>query len=93
MGRMSTEESPKFTLLERLLAYGAAAIIALAVGAYLTTLIVALAAGREALVSGLWPLVTWIAFFGLPIGFVLLIALLIINFTRRGRAARRETQG
>lgn len=87
---MSTDESPKFSMIERLLAYASIAIIALAIGSYLTTLIVALAAGRQALISGLWPLVTWIAFYGLPIGFVLLIALLVISFSRRARAARRE---
>lgn len=85
---MPTDESPKFSLVEKLLAYASIVIIAAAVLAYLTTLIVGLAVGREVLAAGLWPLVAWIAFYGLPVGFVLLIALLVISFTRRGRAAR-----
>ncbi|MBN9612675.1 MAG: hypothetical protein J0H64_04295 [Actinobacteria bacterium] len=93
MGKMPTDESPKFSLVEKLLAYASIVIIAAAVAAYLTTLIVGLAAGREALAAGLWPLVAWIAFYGLPVGFILLIALLAISFTRRGRAARKAGQG
>jgi len=85
---MPADESPKFSLVEKLLAYASIVIIAAAVVAYLTTLIVGLAAGREVLAAGLWPIVAWIAFYGLPVGFVLLIALLVISFTRRGRAAR-----
>lgn len=92
MVRMSTDESPKFTLIERLLAYASIAIIGAAVAAYLTTLIVALVAGRKALVAGLWPIVDWIAFYGLPIGFLLLVTLLVISFVRRGRASRRADQ-
>lgn len=89
MAKMSTDEAPKFSVIERLLAYAAITIIAVAVAAYLITLVVGLVAGRQALVAGLWPLVTWIGFYGLPAGFVLMIALLVISFTRRGRAARR----
>lgn len=83
MGRMSTE-APKYSALERVLAYAAISIIVVAVASYLTTLIVGLAGGRHLLAAGLWPVVTWIAFYGLPIGFVLLVALLVINFSRRG---------
>lgn len=80
------EKTTKHSLFERLLAYASIAIIVVAVAAYLTTLIVAMVAGRTALEDSLWPIVTWIAFYGLPIGFVLLMVLLGINFTRRGRA-------
>ena len=77
-------ETPKVSVLERLLAYSAIIIIVIAVVAFLTTLVVAMVAGRTALENSLWPLVTWLAFYGLPIGFVLLVTLLIINFSRRG---------
>lgn len=87
MGRMS-KETPKFSVFERVLAYAASAIIIVAVLSYLTTLIVGLSAGHEALVDGLWPFVTWVAFYGLPIGFVLLMVLLGVNFTRRGRGSK-----
>lgn len=86
---MSADETPKFSLVEKLLAYASIAIIAFAVLAYLATLIVGLAGGRYLLENGLWPLVAGIGFYGLPVGFLLLIALLIVSFTRRGRAAKR----
>ncbi len=80
---MSTD-SKKFSVAERVLAYAAFAIIVIAVAAYLTTLIVAMVAGREVLAASLWPAVVWISYVGLPVGFVLLMVLLGINFSRRG---------
>lgn len=78
-------EQQQSSVLEKILAYTSVSIIVIAVGAYLTTLIVAMAAGREVLADGLWQIVTFISYIGLPIGFVLLITLLIMNFSRRGR--------
>jgi len=83
MDRMSAQQ--KNSILEKALAYTSVSIIVIAVASYLTTLVVAMVAGREALASGLWQFVTVVAYVGLPIGFLLLIALLIINFSRRGR--------
>lgn len=80
---MSTDEK-KYSIVERVLAYAAFSIMAVAVLAYLTTLIVAMVAGREALAANLWPTVVWISYVGLPTGFVLLMVLLGINFSRRG---------
>jgi TRAP-type C4-dicarboxylate transport system permease small subunit len=83
---MSTEaeDAPKFSIFQRVLAYIAVALIALAVAAYLTTLIVGLLAGREALAGSLWPIVVGISYVGLPVGFVLLVILLAISYRRRG---------
>lgn len=78
-------EQQQSSVLEKILAYTSVSIIVIAVGAYLTTLVVAMAAGREVLADGLWQIVTFISYIGLPIGFVLLITLLIMNFSRRGR--------
>ena len=83
MKRMSTDSS-KFPVVERLLAYSSLTIIAVAVAAYLTTLVVAMVAGRDALAASMWPVVVWISYVGLPIGFVLLMILLVLNFSRRG---------
>ncbi|MDI2098771.1 hypothetical protein [Ruicaihuangia caeni] len=38
--------------------------------------------------SGFWPIVAWIPYVGLPIGFVLIVALLILSARRRGKASR-----
>ncbi len=78
-------EQQKSSVLERVLAYAAVGIMVIAVISYLTTLVVAMAAGREALAHGLWEVVTFISYVGLPVGFVLLMVLLGINFSRRGR--------
>ena len=82
---MRMSEQQQSSVLEKILAYTSVSIIVIAVGAYLTTLVVAMAAGREVLADGLWQVVTFISYIGLPIGFVLLITLLIMNFSRRGR--------
>ena len=75
----------KNSVLEKAHAYTSVSIIVIAVASYLTTLIVAMAAGPKALAGGIWQFVTVIAYVGLPVGFLLLIALLVINFSRRGR--------
>lgn len=38
--------------------------------------------------EGLWPVIMMVPTVGLPIGFVLIIALLILSAVRRGRAAK-----
>ena len=40
--------------------------------------------------GGLWPVVAAIPLWGLPIALLMIIALLVMNFVRRGRAARRS---
>ena len=81
--KMSDQQKP--WVIEKILAYSSISIIVIAVVSYITTLIVAMAVGREVLAEGLWQVVTFIAYVGLPLGFALLITLLIINFSRRGR--------
>lgn len=78
-------DQQKATVLERILAYSSVTIIVIAIASFLTTLVVALAGGREVLAEGLWQVVTAISYIGLPVGFLLLIVLLIINFRRRGK--------
>ena len=78
-------EDTKYSVMERVLAYVAISIMVIAVLSFLTVLVVALVAGREVLANGLWELVSFIAYFGLPTGFVLLMILLGINFRKRNR--------
>lgn len=87
-----TSQAPRFSILERVLAYTAAAIIAVAVLSYFATLIVALVAGREALAHGLWQFVTGVAFYGVPAGFVLVMVVLGLSFSRRSRSARADAR-
>lgn len=78
-------ETKSHSRLERVLAYASVTIIVVAVLSYLTTLFVAMAAGREVLAEGLWQIVVFMSYVGLPVGFVLLMVLLGLNFRRRGK--------
>ncbi|MFT4232324.1 MAG: hypothetical protein QM606_06070 [Leucobacter sp.] len=85
---MSTEASPP-TLLERILAYASLTIIAVALLSFFVTLIVGLN-DRLAIAEGLWPFVYGFSLIGLPIGFVLLILLLVLSQRRRRAEFRRS---
>ncbi|WP_245907503.1 hypothetical protein [Leucobacter massiliensis] len=84
---MPTESRPP-SILERILAYASLAIIATALLSFFATLIVGLN-DRYAMAEGLWPFVYGISLIGLPLGFILLIALLIISQRRRRAEFRR----
>jgi Ni/Fe-hydrogenase subunit HybB-like protein len=75
---------------ERILAYMFVAIVAISILAFIAVMIgTANGAGEnDGFSQGLWPLVLTLPLFGLPIAFLLLIALLIVNGVRRSRAAR-----
>lgn len=90
MKRMSSETHPP-TLIERILAFTSLSIIAIALLSFFVTLIVGMN-DRKAMAEGLWPAVYGISLIGLPIGFVLLIALLIISQSRRRREFRASSQ-
>lgn len=75
--------------LERVLAYMVAGVILLSLASFVA-LIAGTAAGLERgdFTEGIWPLVTMMPLIGLPIGFVLIIMLLVVSAVRRGRAAK-----
>lgn len=85
---MSTAETSSPSLVERILAYSTVTIIVVALGSYFATLIVGMN-NRHALAEGLWPVVYGISLLALPVGFVLLIVLLIVAQRRRSRDVRR----
>lgn len=91
---MPTDKSPESgpSLFERILAVATLSIIVVAVLSYFVTLIVGMN-DREVLADGLWPIVTAIAFVGVPLGFVSLILLLILSMRRRSREAEAERGG
>lgn len=84
---MSTQDSSTPSLFERILAYCTVTIIVVALGSFFATLIVGMA-NRQALADGLWPFVYAVSLWALPIGFVLLVILLIIAGRRRSRDVR-----
>jgi len=75
---------------ERVLAAMFAAVVGLSILAFFAVMIgtMAGAADDDGFSEGGWPFVIMLPWFGLPLAFLLLIALLIVNGVRRGRASR-----
>lgn len=73
--------------LERVLAYMVAASVALSIAAFLAV-IVGTASGVRDFDEGVWPSIIMLPLIGLPLGFVLLIALLVLSAIRRGRETK-----
>jgi len=75
--------------LERTLAYMVAGVILVSLASFVA-LIIGTASGLERgdFTEGIWPIVTIMPLIGLPIGFVLIIVLLVVSAVRRGRAAK-----
>lgn len=91
MVKMSTSESGTPSLIERILAVASLSIIGAALLSYFVTLIIGLN-NREAMAEGWLPIVYGISIYALPVGFVLLVALLIVAQRRRKREVAQETQ-
>ena len=75
---------------ERVLAFMFAAVVGLSILAFIAV-IIGTAAGAGAgngFSEPPWPFIIMLPWFGLPIGFLLLIALLIVNWVRRSRESR-----
>ena len=66
------------------------AIVGLSILAFIAVMIgTAVGAGEnDGFSQGIWPIVLTLPLFGLPIAFLLLIALLIVKDVRRARAGR-----
>ncbi|AWB94781.1 multidrug ABC transporter ATPase [Agromyces badenianii] len=74
---------------ERVLAYMFAAVVGLSIICFFAVMIGTFSGvTREEMGSGVWPIVTMLPWFGLPIAFLLLITLLIVNGVRRARSTR-----
>ena len=76
-------QTPKRAQLETTLAYMAVAVILSSILAILTTLVLALFE-----VDQITPLIVQLPLVGLPIGFILVMALLIVTVVRRSRENR-----
>jgi uncharacterized membrane protein len=67
-----------------------AAVVGLSILAFIAVLIGTSAGvgNNDGFSQGIWPFVLTLPLFGLPVGFVLLIALLVTSAVRRSREAR-----
>lgn len=72
--------------IERVLAAMVASIIALSLLCFVVLLVAGLVGTDVS--TGLWPVVAWIPYVGLPVGFLLIVTLLLLGVRRRGKAAK-----
>jgi hypothetical protein len=78
---------------ERVLAYMVAATIGISILAFLAVMIGTLAGvgADDGFSQGVWPVILVLPLIGLPLGFILLVTLLILNGVRRARESRRDS--
>lgn len=76
--------------IERYLAFGVLILVGLALASFIAVIIgTALGAGEnDGFSHGLWPVLFSFQYYGLPLAFLLIFALLISNAIRRSRAAK-----
>ncbi|MGY4857881.1 hypothetical protein [Cryobacterium sp. AP23] len=91
---MTTQTPHDSGRLEKILAYMVAGVVGLSILAFLAV-ILGTAAGvgdNDGFSKGVWPAVLTLPLFGLPIGFLLVIALMIVSALRRAREARQKQE-
>ncbi|TFD86173.1 hypothetical protein [Cryobacterium serini] len=90
-----TNQTPQtVSRLERVLAYMVASVVGLSILAFIAVIIAtAMGVGQnDGFSRGIWPPIFILPLYGLPIGFVLIIVLIISVGVRRSRAARRDRE-
>ena len=75
---------------ERILAYMFVGVVGVSILSFLAVMLgtFAGAGANDGFSQGVWPAVLMLPWFGLPLAFLLLIALLIVNGVRRARESR-----
>lgn len=77
--------------LDRFLAFAALTLAALSVICFFAIIIgSATGMSQDAFGEGIWPIVAAVPLWGLPAAFVMIIALLVMSFVRKGSAAKRR---
>lgn len=78
--------------VDRILAFTALTLAALSIICFFAIIIgTAVGVNQDSFSTGIWPLVAAVPLYGLPIAFVMIIALLIMSFIRKGSAAKRSS--
>lgn len=91
MSTQNTEPEVPVRQLDRILAFSALGIAAASVVCFFAIIIgTAVGMDQSDFGGGAWPLIAAIPFWGLPVAFVMIIALLVMSFIRKGRAASRS---
>ncbi|WP_221585856.1 multidrug ABC transporter ATPase [Microbacterium sp. G2-8] len=81
-------DAPPVRRVDKILAMMSLGILVLSIGCFVSVMIAG-AVGVEDYSSGVWPQVFIVQMVGPVVSFLLLLALLIMSFIRRGRANRR----
>jgi hypothetical protein len=90
MSTQNSEPEVPVRRVDRILAFSALAIAAASVVCFFAIIIgTAVGMDQAAFGEGVWPLIAAIPFWGLPLAFIMIIALLVMSFVRKGRAASR----
>ena len=89
---MTSSPSHAADVVERVLAYAIAALVLLSLISFIADIAGTVSGASDTFGEGLWPVVLIFPLIGLPLGFVLVIALLVASFLRRGREARMNRQ-
>ena len=91
MSSKQPDETP-VRRIDRILTFMSLGVIVLSV-AFFFALLIADAAGLESddFGRGAWPVVATVPMIGLPVGFVLIFALLIMSMIRKGRATDQRS--
>ncbi|MFE1644391.1 multidrug ABC transporter ATPase [Microbacterium sp. P01] len=77
--------------IDRILAFMSLGLLAVSILCFFTIMIASAFGMTQAdFLNGLWPLVSVLPLLGLPIAFLLLLAVLIMSFVRRARANRGQ---
>lgn len=78
-------------MIDRFLTFASLSIIVISVICFFVILI-ANASGVTAAQfgEGAWPVVSWFPMIGLPVGFLLMLTLIIMTMIRKSRAAKRS---
>ncbi|WP_193596648.1 multidrug ABC transporter ATPase [Microbacterium sp. YJN-G] len=91
---MSTHDDrpePAAGRFDRLLAYSALILAALSIISFFAIIIgTATGMDQKAFGTGVWPVIAALPLFGLPLAFILIMALLITTYVRKGRAGKRS---
>ncbi|KQQ65907.1 MULTISPECIES: hypothetical protein [Microbacterium] len=90
MSTKSPEPEVPVRRIDRILAFSALGLAAASIICFFAIIIgTAVGMEQEDFGAGVWPFIAAIPYWGLPVAFAMIIALLIMSFIRKGRAASR----
>lgn len=91
MKKPKTPPPVRANRIERILAIAVVVLIVASLGCFIAMIVgTSLGIGdNDGFSHGIWPTVILVPYYGLPLAFILIVALLVSNGVRRSRAAKR----